>query len=171
MDGWTLLIAAHAAGACLALVLGGVMVVRRPRGDLVHRRVGRIWMVLMYWVVLSSFGITRLRPGHLSWIHGLSVWTFISLTMAWRRARAGRVLGHRAWAIGAYGGLVGAFLGAVAFPQRLVPRLVVHEPLVAVLAGFLVGAAGALAVRVSQPRSSAREVPGPGPRSPAAGLR
>jgi uncharacterized membrane protein len=131
MAGWTLLIAAHAAGAVLALVLGAVMVVRRPKGDLAHRRLGRVWMVLMYWVVLSSFGITRLRPGHFSWIHGLSVFTFLSLTMAWRAARAGRVQEHRGWAVGSYCGLVGAFVGAVAVPSRLVPRLVVEHPLVA----------------------------------------
>ena len=101
MDGWTLLIAAHASGALLALVLGTVMVVRR-KGDLSHRRIGRIWMVLMYWVVLSSFGITRLNPGHFSWIHGLSVWTFISLTIAWRAARQGDVRRHRGWAVGSY---------------------------------------------------------------------
>jgi uncharacterized membrane protein len=147
MAGWTLLIAAHAAGAALALALGAVMIVRRPRGDAMHRRVGRVWMVDMYWVVLSSFGITRLNPGHLSWIHGLSAWTFVSLTMAWRAARAGRVQDHRGWAIGSYAGLVGAFLGAVAVPQRLVPQLVVHHPLTAVVAGFAVAMAAAVVVR------------------------
>jgi uncharacterized membrane protein len=163
MDGWTLLIAAHAAGAALALAVGAVMVVRRPRGDLVHRRVGRVWMVDMYWVVLSSFGITRLNPGHLSWIHGLSAWTFVSLTMAWRAARTGRVQEHRGWAIGSYAGLVGAFLGAVAVPQRLVPQLVVHHPLTAVVAGFAVGVAAAVVVRAS------RVAPGAGRGGPRAG--
>src|SRR4051812_2595294 len=121
MDGWTLLIAAHATGALLALVLGAVMVVRR-KGDLDHRRLGRVWMIVMYWVVLSSFGITRLHPGRFSWIHGLSVWTFISLTVAWRAARRGDVRSHRAWVLGSYAGLLGAFAGAVAVPVRLVPR-------------------------------------------------
>jgi uncharacterized membrane protein len=138
MDGWTLLIAAHTTGALLALVLGTVMVVRR-KGDRSHRRIGRIWMVVMYWVVLSSFGITRLNPGHFSWIHGLSAWTFLSLTMAWRAARKGDVRRHRGWAVGSYCGLLGAFAGAVAVPVRLIPRTVVHQPLMAVTAIVLIG--------------------------------
>jgi uncharacterized membrane protein len=147
--GWNLLIALHAVGALLALVLGAVMLVNR-KGDLDHRRLGRIWMVDMYWVVLSSFGITRLDPGHLSWIHGLSAWTFISLTMAWRAARRGAVTQHRGWAIGTYGGLIGAFLGAVAVPQRLVPQLVVHNPGVAVLTGAGIGLLTATVVEASR---------------------
>jgi uncharacterized membrane protein len=155
MDGWTLLIAAHASGALLALVLGTVMVVRR-KGDQRHRRIGRAWMVLMYWVVLSSFGITRLNPGHLSWIHGLSAFTFLSLTMAWRAARRGDVQGHRGWAIGSYAGLLGAFAGAVAVPIRLVPRTVVHQPVIAAVAGAVIGLVAVVIVRASGKRLSRR---------------
>ena len=36
MDGWTILIAAHATGASLALVLGTVMVVRRNHSRLIR---------------------------------------------------------------------------------------------------------------------------------------
>lgn len=149
MTGWTILIAAHAFGALVALVLGALMVIRRPGGDQLHRRIGRVWMADMYWVVLSSFGITRLNPGHLSWIHGLSVWTFISLTMAWRSARANDVRNHRAWAVGSYFGLVGAFLGAVAVPQRLVPQLLVQQPLAGLSAGFCVGAVALIIVKAA----------------------
>jgi uncharacterized membrane protein len=150
MDGWNLLIAAHVLGALTALALGTVMVVRRPRGDLLHRRVGRVWMLDMYWVVLSSFGITRLNPGHLSWIHGLSAWTFVSLTMAWRAARRHDVLAHRGWAVGSYLGLLGAFAGAVAVPQRLLPQLLVHHPLVALAGGAGVGVLSTLVVLAAQ---------------------
>lgn len=152
MDGWTLLIAAHAAGASLALVLGGVML-RRRKGDQAHRTLGRVWMGLMYWVVLSSFGITRLNPGHLSWIHGLSAWTFVSLTMAWRYARRGQVRQHRGWVVGSYAGLVGAFVGAVAVPVRLVPRTVVHHPLVAAAATFAVLTVAAVLVQLAGTRT------------------
>jgi uncharacterized membrane protein len=145
---WTLLIAAHATGALLALVLGTVMVVRR-KGTQAHRRLGRIWMVDMYWVVLSSFGITRLHPGHFSWIHGLSVFTFFSLTMAWRAARRGDVMGHRGWATGSYFGLLGAFAGAVAVPVRLIPQTIVHRPLTAAVAVALVLALAAVVVKLS----------------------
>jgi uncharacterized membrane protein len=60
--GWTILISLHAAGATLAVLLGGWLVARQRKGDLLHRRIGRIWMVDMYWVTFSSFGIQRLNP-------------------------------------------------------------------------------------------------------------
>ena len=164
MDGWTLLIAAHATGALLALVLGAVMALRR-KGDRAHRRLGRVWMVVMYWVALSSFGITRLHPGHFSWIHGLSAWTFVSLTMAWRYARRGDVRQHRGWVLGSYFGLVGAFLGAVAVPQRLIPRTVVSHPLWAATATFAVLLVAALVVSRSGAASTASPARRPSRRS------
>jgi uncharacterized membrane protein len=125
---WTLLIAAHAAGATLALLLGGYLVVRRRKGDLLHRRVGRVWMADMYWVSFSSFGIQRLDPGHFSWIHGLSAWTIISLTMAIWAAATHRIDQHKQWVVGTYLGLVGAGIAAVAFPVRMVPQTAIHYP-------------------------------------------
>src|SRR3954468_18372944 len=97
---WTVLIALHATGATLAVILGGYLVLRRRKGDLLHRRIGRVWMVDMYWVTFSSFGIQRLNPGHFTWIHGLSVWTIVSLTVAIRAAMTHNVRAHRAWVIG-----------------------------------------------------------------------
>src|SRR3954454_20295080 len=101
-DSWTVLIAAHAVGATLAVVLGAHVVVRRRKGDLLHRRVGRVWMVTMYWVCFSSFGIKRLTPGHFSWIHILSLWTLFSLSMAVWAAMTHRVQQHRQWVVGTY---------------------------------------------------------------------
>src|SRR5438445_6439446 len=117
---WTLLIALHAAGATLAVFLGGFQLLRRRKGDLLHRRIGRLWMADMYWVTLSSFGIKRLDPGHFSWIHGLSAWTILSLSLAIWSARRGNIRAHVAWAAGSYLGLVGAGIAAIAIPSRLV---------------------------------------------------
>ncbi|HET6908116.1 MAG TPA: DUF2306 domain-containing protein [Mycobacteriales bacterium] len=127
--GWTVLIALHAIGATAAVVLGGYLILRGRKGDLLHRRVGRIWMADMYWVAFSSFGIKRLTPGHFSWIHGLSLWTIFSLTMAIWAARTHRIQVHRGWVIGTYCGLVGAGIAAVAFPTRLIPQTAMHRPL------------------------------------------
>ena len=132
--GWTILISLHAAGATLAVLLGGWLVTRQRKGDLLHRRIGRIWMVDMYWVTFSSFGIQRLNPGHFSWIHLLSLWTITSLTMALRAARRGEVPQHRGWVLGTYFGLVGAGIAAVAFPSRLVPQTATRYPLWLLLA-------------------------------------
>ena len=134
MDGWTLLIAAHAAGATLALMLGGYVVLRRRKGDPLHRRLGVVWVLTMYWVAFSSFGIQELSPGHFTWIHALSAWTIVSLTIAVWAAVKGRRRLHRQYVVGSYLGLVGAGIAAVAFPVRLVPQTLVHHPLVAVVA-------------------------------------
>src|SRR4051812_8431008 len=128
MHRWTLLIAAHAVGATLALMLGAYVVLRRRKGDRTHRRLGRVWVISMYWVAFSSFGIQRLTPGHFSWIHGLSAWTIVSLTVAVWAARTGRVRAHRQFVVGSYLGLVGAGLAATAFPVRLVPQTIVPAP-------------------------------------------
>jgi uncharacterized membrane protein len=125
---WTLLIALHAAGATLAVALGGYQLLRRPKGDLLHRRIGRLWIADMYWVTVSSFGIRRLDPGHFTWIHALSLWTILSLTLAVLAARRRNRRAHRRWAVGSYLGLLGAGIAAVAFPTRLVPETAVHAP-------------------------------------------
>ena len=140
MDRWTLLIAAHAAGATLALMLGAYVVLRRRKGDLLHRRLGLVWVVTMYWVAFSSFGIQELSPGHFTWIHGLSAWTIISLTIAVWAALTHRVRLHRQFVVGSYFGLVGAGIAAMAFPSRLIPRTAVHDPIV------LLGAVAAIAL-------------------------
>src|SRR3954451_17333830 len=147
MDRWNLLIAAHAVGATLALLLGGYLVVRRPKGDRLHRRLGPIWVTTMYWVALSSFGIKELTPGHFSWIHGLSAWTIVSLTVAVWAARTGRVRTHQLYVVGSYLGLVGAGLAATAFPVRLVPQTLLHAPLLlfASVANLALATAGIVA--------------------------
>jgi len=151
--GWTVLLALHAIGATVAVILGAYLVLRRRKGDLLHRRLGRFWMADMYWVAFSSFGIRRLTPGHFSWIHGLSAFTIFSLTMAIWAAKTHRVQLHRGWVVGTYFGLVGAGLAAVAFPVRLVPQTAIHRPtwlLAGLFAAALIAAAAIeLAARTS----------------------
>jgi uncharacterized membrane protein len=130
MHAWTLLIALHAIGATFSLFVGALLLLRRRKGDPAHRRTGRVWMGAMYWTAGSSFGIRALHPGHLSWIHGLSAWTIVSLTAALWAARTHRVRMHRDFVVGSYFGLCGAGIAAMAFPVRLAPQLLVHRPLV-----------------------------------------
>jgi uncharacterized membrane protein len=119
---WTLLIATHAVAATLALVLGGANVLRRRRGDRPHRAIGRAWLVLMYFTALSSFWIQQLRPGHFSWIHALSAFTIVTLSLGLWNARRGRVRAHAGNMIGTYAGLWGALVGVAVVPSRLVPQ-------------------------------------------------
>jgi uncharacterized membrane protein len=152
---WTLLIALHAAGATLAVALGGYQLLRRRKGDLLHRRIGRLWLADMYWVAVSSFGIRQLEPGHFSWIHALSLWTIVSLSLAVWSARRHDVRAHRRWATGSYLGLLGAGVAAVAVPSRLVPQTAMQAPW-ALLAALL----GVTAVAVLCIQLAARIRPG-----------
>ncbi len=154
-----LLVAAHALGASLALTLGGWQLLRRVRGDRVHRLVGRVWVVAMYWAVLSSFFITDLDPGHFSWIHGLSAFTFLTLSVGTWAAIRGRIELHRHFMRGSYLGLVGAFLGAVVVPQRDVPQLLVHRPLILIATVVAVAIATVTVIAACAGRPRGRRTP------------
>jgi uncharacterized membrane protein len=141
MHGWTPLIVLHAVAATLAMVLGAVNLLRRRRGDLPHRVIGRTWLGAMYLTALSSFGIQELRPGRFSWIHALSVLTLITLTLGLWNARKGRVAAHAGNMIGSYLGLIGAFIGVVVVPDRLIPQAFQHNWLgMAAITAVIVGA-------------------------------
>lgn len=143
-----MLIPAHAGGATVALILGAYNLRRRPRGDRVHRLVGRSWVLAMYWAVLSSFAIKELRPGQYSWIHGLSVFTLITLTIGLWAAVNHRPRLHRQFFTGSYLGLWGAFIGAVVVPSRDIPQWVTHRPVafVAATAGCAIVATAVIAL-------------------------
>jgi uncharacterized membrane protein len=143
------LIPAHAAVATVAAILGAYNLIRRPKGDRRHRRVGLVWMTAMYATVLSSFAIRELNPGHFTWIHGLSVFTFVTLTIALWCAVTGRIAQHRNFVIGSYCGLIGAFIGAVVVPVRYLPQTITHRP-----AEVALGLLGCVAVAVAVIRLS-----------------
>lgn len=112
---WTPLIAAHAAVAGCAVLLGAVVLWRR-KGTVAHRLLGRLWILFMGFTALSSFGIYR---ESFSWIHGLSVFTLVMLAMGLWAARGGRVRAHRGIMIGIYAwGLIVTGLFTL-LPQRL----------------------------------------------------
>jgi uncharacterized membrane protein len=129
MTGWTLLVASHAFAASVAVPLGGYQLFRRRRGDTRHRRVGHVWVVAMLYVAITSFWIRDLRDGRLSLLHVLSVVTLVSVVAGVVAARRHDVRRHRANMRGAWFGLVGAMIGALAVPDRLLPRFVLTEPL------------------------------------------
>lgn len=165
----TTLITAHALAATLALVLGPVNLVRNPKGDRTHRRIGRTWVVAMYATVLSSLFIRQLNPGHFSWIHGLSVFTFITLTAGLWAAVTRRIDMHRGFMRGSYFGTVGAFIGAVVVPQRDIPQLAVHHPLLLSVGALLVlGIAMALVAVARRPSRFAPSAAGHPAPTPAA---
>ncbi|MFJ4268729.1 DUF2306 domain-containing protein [Paenarthrobacter nicotinovorans] len=123
---WTVLIAVHAIAAGYALIFGAVNLLRRNKGTSAHKVLGRIWAVSMYVVVLSSFGI-RTIDGGFNWLHALSALTFCTLTLGLWAVRKGNIASHQRFMTGSYFGLVGAFIGVVAVPERRLPQMAVHD--------------------------------------------
>jgi uncharacterized membrane protein len=152
------LIPLHAAGATIALVLGAYQLFRRVKGDRRHRLLGGVWVVAMYWVIISSFFIKELRPGQFSWIHGLSVFTFGTLSIGLWAALTGRTRVHRGMMTGSYFGLLGAFIGAVVVPVRHIPQWAVHQPLMLALGALAsIGAATAIIILSGHRPTAGRE--------------
>jgi uncharacterized membrane protein len=126
---WDPLIVVHAVAASYALGLGAVQLLRRRRGDRAHRWLGRSWVGAMAITVLSSFGVRTLTGGF-SWLHALSAFTAVTLTLGVLAARRGDLRVHGANMIGTYLGLLGAFVGVIVVPSRRIPELAVAQPLV-----------------------------------------
>ena len=117
---WTPVIAAHAAMAGAALVVGGTVLARR-KGTVSHRVLGWTWVVLMAAVASSSFAI---RFNGFSWIHGLSVYTLLALVFGVAHARRRNTRAHRITMISIF---VGALVITGLFtllPQRLIGQMV-----------------------------------------------
>ena len=123
---WTFLIALHAIAAGYALIFGAVNLLKRNKGTAAHKILGRIWAATMYVVVLTSFGI-RTIDGGFNWLHALSVLTFCTLTLGLRSVRKGNIRAHQRFMTGSYFGLIGAFIGVVAVPDRRLPQMAVHD--------------------------------------------
>ena len=109
----------HITAAIAALALG-VFIMRSRKGTALHRTLGRVWVALMSVAALSSFWLTGLSEGF-SMIHLLSAWTLIAMALAVYFIRKGKVKHHKRFMIGAFVGLAGAGIGALA-PGRMLYR-------------------------------------------------
>jgi uncharacterized membrane protein len=118
----------HLAAVAVAALLGA-WILLRPKGTAVHRLLGRTWMVLMVIVALSSFLIPATIGrflGPFGVIHVLSLGALVSIAMAIRAARSGRIRAHRIWVTATYLGAIGG-AGAGAFaPGRLISQMLGH---------------------------------------------
>lgn len=148
-------VATHATAASLSLTLGGYQLVRRRRGDRVHRLLGRVWVGAMYVMLVTAMFVRPVSLRRFDVFQVLAVFTFCTLTIGLLAAMRGQVEKHRGYLTGSYLGVVGAFVGAVAVPQRDIPQLVVHRPAVfaaSVVVIVLVSAVVVLACRRPAPR-------------------
>ncbi|SHN14514.1 DUF2306 domain-containing protein [Roseibium suaedae] len=89
-------IATHAAAAVAALLFGAIQLAL-PKGTLLHKTSGYLWIVLMFWTAASSLFIHEIRLiGPFSPIHILSIATLIAVPRAILAARSGKIATHRA---------------------------------------------------------------------------
>lgn len=116
----------HLVAALVSVALGAWQLVA-PRIGLRHRGVGYAWVIAMAVTAISSFWLKgRLGSawlGGFSFIHGLSLFTLVSLTVAVTLARQGKIVAHRRWMRATFGSLVVAGLLAAVSPGRTLNTL------------------------------------------------
>lgn len=100
----------------------GAIVLLRHKGDWLHKTLGIAWVSAMVASALSSFwlgGGVFPMIGHWGPIHLLSLWMLVAISLALLAILQGRVRDHKRWMLGAYVGLLGAFVGTL-MPGRWV---------------------------------------------------
>ncbi|MBB6405794.1 DUF2306 domain-containing protein [Arthrobacter sp. AZCC_0090] len=135
MGHWNVLLVSHVVAALFVLAIGPVQILR-PRRDRVHRTMGYAWVSAIYYVCLSSFWIVS--EGHFTWLHGLSAFTLITVTLGLSSAIRGNIPAHRGNMIGSYIGTAIAFGFAVGVPSRSIPELLSTDPAMGVFVAALV---------------------------------
>jgi uncharacterized membrane protein len=89
---WTIWV--HLATMMTALAITPA-ILWKPRGTTRHRVLGYTWVACLGVTAVLSFWIRVSHPGHLSFIHILSVWTLILLPVIVFAARRGNIVRHR----------------------------------------------------------------------------
>ena len=125
MEPWNVLLVSHVIAALFVLAVGPLQILRRRR-DRIHRTMGYLWVAAMYYVCLSSFWIVS--EGHFSWLHGLSVFTIVTVTLGLISAIRRNIRSHMGNMIGSYIGIAVAFISAIAVPGRAIPELLAEDP-------------------------------------------
>jgi len=162
LEPWTIVITVHAVAAGLAITLGTVNAFRRTRGDLTHRIVGRTWSALMLVVSIGSFWIGGYISGLSLFLHGLAAWTVISICAGVLAARHGAIGVHRRFMLGAYLGLLGAFIGVISVPSRRVPSWFAAHPLTMSALAIVIIAIGLATARAIRRTARSRKEQPPG---------
>ena len=120
--GW--LIALHASTAILSLILG-IFIFLRPKGSLIHRSLGYVWIAAMAIVVLSSVFINQIRLwGPFSPIHLLTLFTGFALVSGWLAARRHKVKSHKTTMISLWIGALGLNIWFTLMPGRVMHDVV-----------------------------------------------
>ena len=125
MEPWNVLLVSHVIAALFVLAIGPLQIFRRRR-DRIHRSIGYLWVSAMYYVCFSSFWIVS--EGHFSWLHGLSAFTIVTVTLGLVGAIRRDIRSHLGNMVGSYIGIGVAFVFAVTVPGRAIPELLATDP-------------------------------------------
>lgn len=135
MEHWNVLLVSHVVSALFVLAIGPVQILRRRR-DRIHKTMGYLWVAGMYYVCFSSFFIVT--AGHFTWLHGLSAFTIVTVTLGLVSAIRRNIRSHMGNMIGSYLGIAVAFGFAVGVPGRSIPQLLASDPGTAIFVAGLV---------------------------------
>jgi uncharacterized membrane protein len=124
---WTTLIVIHAIAASYALIFGAFNIIRKKKGDPLHRVLGFTWIACMYFVCVSSFWIQTITPGTFSPLHALSAFTIFTVSLALFAAIKHNIDSHKKLMTGSYFGLLAAFIGVASVPTRLIPQMAIND--------------------------------------------
>ena len=85
----------HALAAIVAILLGAIQLLS-PKGTMIHKALGYVWVLLMLVVSVSSLFIHEINMwGKYSPIHILSLYTIATLFQAIYFARVGNIKRHK----------------------------------------------------------------------------
>ena len=112
----------HLTTALLAIGLGLVSLLL-TKGTPLHRLMGWLWIALMLCATLSSFLIHEVHPPDgWSWLHGLTIWTMVSMTWSIVAIRKGNMRRHANFMKGTIIGAIAAGTAALA-PGRFISEV------------------------------------------------
>lgn len=119
-----LVVQVHIFAAIPAMLLGPVALMRRSR-DWLHKLAGRLWVLAMAVLALSSFWINSLGwPWGFGPIHLLSVWVLIDLWRGIQDVRARRYVQHGLRMRSMYTGAMGIAGLFTLLPGRIMNRVI-----------------------------------------------
>jgi len=87
-------LAVHLGTVIPAIPLGAYVILARKGGSR-HKSLGKIWLALMFVTAFSTLFIRNINAGNFSWIHLLTLLTFVAVPQAILTARQGRIEEHK----------------------------------------------------------------------------
>ncbi|MDB5185181.1 MAG: putative integral rane protein [Candidatus Saccharibacteria bacterium] len=100
----------------------------------------------MLLISVSGLFIGDYRSGLGIFLHGLAIWTIISICLGIYFARHRNIQAHKGFMLGSYFGLLGALIGVISVPTRRVPAYFHAYPLLMTLIAIGIFAASGFVV-------------------------